>query len=156
MPKRFLLTPDVFSVQNSPKDTARFLHLYDAPRRISQLNLVRDANDCLVVPAEQALVMMGTTPELTEELEALRSSGIKSFVTGQAGTYVLPRFAGRTKTTDDGGFSLKSDTVSVIVLCGSQVQFDENIWTKLLGGGSLSLATLIDTELDTIRALEAN
>ena len=152
MPKRFMMTQDVFLFKDAPAQAANVLQKSTAcSRSIAQLNLKEDGNKCLVVPADHAVVMMGTTPELTEELETLRSRGIKSFVTGQQGSHNLPRYAGRTKTTGDSG--ILSDTVSVIVLLGSPVAYDESAWTKLLGGGSLSVNTLIDKELAQIKEL---
>lgn len=154
MPKRFMLTQDVFLFKDAPSQVAGILQKSPASSRsIAQLNLKEDANKCLVVPADHAVVMMGTTSELTEELETLRSRGIKSFVTGQQGSHNLPRYAGRTKAMGDGG--VFNDVVSVIVLLGSPVAYDESSWKKLLGGGSLSVNTLIDTELAQIKELKA-
>jgi hypothetical protein len=148
MPKRFLLTSDAFQFDDSPGQAANHLHALKAGRDITALKLKPDRQGCLAVPADEILIMMGTTPELKEELRKLEAQGIKAIVTGRGASV---QYSGRTKTTETGGVG-KSHDVTVIAVPGSACKFNMKEWNEKATGNWISLTNLIDTELDLIKA----
>ena len=150
MPKRFLLTSDAYQFDDSPEQAANHLHDLKASRDITTLTLTPDRPGCLAVPPDQVLIMMGTTPELKEELRKLEAQGTKAIVTGRGASV---RYSGRTTTTDGGGPGKKHD-VTVIAIPGSKYQFNTANWNEKPTANWVSLVSLLDTDLDLIKATQ--